>query len=246
MRRPQPENRLKWMNMKKLLLALLIIGTPLAAQDTSFSNAQWLAQGVYSAAHRADRLLFFTDTGDSCPNSPPDKIGESKGTGVYTLVWNSGKTGRICISQFVERSDYETDPATVIAWIANSPNSTLGLSSEDRITYKTINNGDTAVTVDDLRRVTAGSAFADFSILKNGSFSELKPTVKDIAVFYVAPDLSETGLMLDAEGTEFLIEIPATLKKRGFRVLAKIHNGGNTFLFPLFVPAYVEPPTKAK
>jgi hypothetical protein len=231
--------------MNKLLLsALLIIAIPAAAQDTSFSNTQWLAQGVYSAAHKSDRLLFFTDTGENCPNNPPDKIVKAPST--YTLVWNTGEMGRICISQFVERSDYETDPATIIAWILNSQNSTLGLTSEDQVFHKTIDNGKMAVTVDDLRRVTVGSAFADFSILKNGSLSELKPSVADVTVSYVASDLSETRLGLNAEPKEYLIEIPTFLQKRAFPILVKIRNGGNTFLFPLFVPAYVEPPPKAK
>jgi hypothetical protein len=70
--------------------------------------------------------------------------------------------------------------------------------------------------------------------------------VADVTVSYVASDLSETRLGLNAEPKEYLIEIPTFLQKRAFPILVKIRNGGNTFLFPLFVPAYVEPPPKAK
>jgi hypothetical protein len=207
-----------------------------------------LAHGVYSATHRAGRVLFFTSPGDDCPTSPPDNVSESKNPGFYVLVWNGSKTGRICTCEFAERSDYETDSARVIAWISNIPTSTVGLNSKDRIISKTIINGNSGVTVGDFRKIRPGLAATYVSILKaeNGSANELKPSVKDIAVFFVAPNLSETPLSLGEEAGEFVLEIPTFLQKRGFRVLVKVDNGGNTFLFPLFVPAYGEPPTKAK
>jgi hypothetical protein len=237
---------------RTLALALLLLAFSLdAQQDEVFSGPQWLATGVYSAARGANRLLFFTAV--DCPNRPPAKIGHTGVKGLYLLVWE--EPARACHSAFVERSDYESDPAKIIPWVLNQPNSSVFLDSQDRASAKMLTKGDIKVTVQVYDRLAWASADERIAALQTVGFSvsvtpsghelnALKVAMEDISVSAVAPDLSETRLKITRSGLEdrsfdsFDAAVPASLRSQGFPTLVRIINGENAFLFPFFVPAY--------
>lgn len=239
-------------------LGLLLLALSLdAQQDEVFSGPQWLATGVYSAARGANRLLFFTAV--DCPNRAPAKIwgqGSAKASqAFYTLLWE--EPGRLCTCSFVERSDYESEPAKIIPWVVNQPNSAVHLDSQDRASAKTLWKGDVSVSVQFYGRLAWARSgpsahplqtvgfFVSVNVAGN-KLNALKVALEDISFSALASDLSQTQLKVTRSGEEsrsgefFDAAVPAGVRNQGFPALVRIINGENTFLFPFFVPAYSE------
>jgi hypothetical protein len=222
--------------MTRTVIVLLLFAWSAGSQQHAvFSTAQWLGEGIYSAARGPDRLLFYVSK-ERCPNSAPDQIIQSTKGESYTLAWN--ETGRLCLVGFVERSDFESDATSVVPWIENNEGCEVNLDSEDRVFAKSITRGRIAVTVLTPIRLGRATATIDVSILsgEGGSTNTVVPVQNDVSVLALARDLTETSLRVRARGPGFVIEIPPRLQNSKLRALVKIEHASSTFVFPLVVP----------